>query len=160
MQWSRYCWTIIMETVFSMWFVPSCYKEDSLKQQVSCWLKSAVQLSEVTWSSWLVSESSVVSWMSACEEKTRRLVWNGRQPGTQLVVCQLTRVLYWRLWEEDLIQGSWTISIGRSRLQETASGDCNRLRTLVCVGQWTLKCSSEWCIQVFNKSIHQSTPRL
>jgi hypothetical protein len=25
--------------------------------------------------------------------------------------------------------------------QETASGDCNRLRTLVCVWQWSIKCS-------------------
>jgi hypothetical protein len=29
--------------------------------------------------------------------------------------------------------GSWRISLCRSRCQETASGDCNRLRTLVCV---------------------------
>jgi hypothetical protein len=29
--------------------------------------------------------------------------------------------------------GSWTISLGRSRCQETASGDYNRLRILVCV---------------------------
>jgi hypothetical protein len=34
--------------------------------------------------------------------------------------------------------------------QETASGDCNRL--------WTVKCSSEWCIQVVNNCIHESTP--
>jgi hypothetical protein len=26
MQWSRYCWTITMETVFSTRFVPKCYK--------------------------------------------------------------------------------------------------------------------------------------
>jgi hypothetical protein len=46
---------------------------------------SAVQLSEVKW---FVGEreSSVVSWKSGCEEKTRRLVWNGRQPGTPLTV--------------------------------------------------------------------------
>jgi hypothetical protein len=28
---------------------------------------------------------SVVSWKSACKEKTRSLVWNGRQPEAQLV---------------------------------------------------------------------------
>jgi hypothetical protein len=43
-------------TVFSTWAVPRYYKQDSLKQGSSCWLElSAVQFSEVTWSSWLVS---------------------------------------------------------------------------------------------------------
>jgi hypothetical protein len=49
---------------------------------------SAVLLSEVTWSSWLVSERvrlSAASWKSACEEKSTRFMWNGRQSGTQLV---------------------------------------------------------------------------
>jgi hypothetical protein len=49
---------------------------------------SSIQLSEVTWSSWLVSERvqlSIVSWKSSCEEKARRLVWNCLQPGNQLV---------------------------------------------------------------------------
>jgi hypothetical protein len=45
-----------------MWSVPRCYKQDSLKQRVSCrWELSAVQLSKVTWSSWLVSESVQLS---------------------------------------------------------------------------------------------------
>jgi hypothetical protein len=46
-----------------------------------------------------------------------------------------------------------TISLCRSRCQETASGDCNRLRTLVRVCQWSVKWtrSSEWCMQVVNK---------
>jgi hypothetical protein len=48
MQWLRYCWAITMETVFYTWSVPTCYKQDSLKE----W----VQLSEVMWSSWLVIE--------------------------------------------------------------------------------------------------------
>jgi hypothetical protein len=26
MQWQRYCWTITIETVFSMWFTLKCYK--------------------------------------------------------------------------------------------------------------------------------------
>jgi hypothetical protein len=30
MQHSRYCWTISMETVFSIWFVPKCYKQGQL----------------------------------------------------------------------------------------------------------------------------------
>jgi hypothetical protein len=36
--------------------------------------------------------------------------------------------------------------------QETASGDCNRMRTLVCVCQRNVRCSSEWCTKVINKS--------
>jgi hypothetical protein len=35
--------------------------------------------------SWRQLRWPIVSWKSAYEEKTRRLVWNGRQPGTQLV---------------------------------------------------------------------------
>jgi hypothetical protein len=43
--------------VFSMWSVPRCHKQDNLKQRSSCRLElSGVQLSEVTRSSWLVSE--------------------------------------------------------------------------------------------------------
>jgi hypothetical protein len=30
MQRSKYCWTITKETVFSVWFVPTCYKQNSL----------------------------------------------------------------------------------------------------------------------------------
>jgi hypothetical protein len=94
-------------------------------------------------------------------EKTRRLVSNGRQPGTQLVEgCPLTRDLHGCLWQEDLTVGSWWLSLGRNSCQETASGDRNRLRTLVCVCQWSVKCSSEWCIQVVNKSNIQSIPHL
>jgi hypothetical protein len=48
----------------------------------------------------------------------------------------------------------------RSRCQETVSEDCNRLTTLVCVCQWSVKCSSEWWIQVVNNSSIQSIPRL
>jgi hypothetical protein len=33
----------------------------------------------------LGQSSSVVTWKSACEEKTSRLMWNGRQPGTPSV---------------------------------------------------------------------------
>jgi hypothetical protein len=43
---------------------------------------SVFQLSEVKY----LGDESVVSWQSACEEKTRTLVWYGRQPGTQLKV--------------------------------------------------------------------------
>jgi hypothetical protein len=67
-------------------------------------------------------------------------------------------VLHGRLWQENLDAVSWRISLCRSRCQETASGDCNRLRSLVCVCQWSVKCSSEWCIQVVNKSISNPHP--
>jgi hypothetical protein len=46
------------------------------------------------------------------------------------------------------------------RCQETANGDCNGLRTQVCVCEWSVNCSSEWCIQVVNKSNIQSIPHL
>jgi hypothetical protein len=36
-------------------------------------------------------------------------------------------------WQEDLSAGRWRVFLSRSCCQETASGDSNRLRTLVCV---------------------------
>jgi hypothetical protein len=91
------------------------------------------------------------SWTSACEERTKRLVWNGRQPGTQLVELSVdkssvrpavTRRPEWGEAEES----PSVEAIDRKRLVET-----NRLRTLVCMCQWIVKCSAEWCIQVVNK---------
>jgi hypothetical protein len=123
----RYCWTITR-----------CYKQDSLKQWVSCQQFSWVKWHEVT--GWWVREFICqFSWKPTHEEKTRRLVWNGHQLGTQLVEdWQLRRVLHGWLWQEDLWAESQRISLGRSRCQETASGDCNRLRTLVCMCQWAV----------------------
>jgi hypothetical protein len=34
MQWSRYCWTITMKSVFSTWSMPRTYKQNSLKPWV------------------------------------------------------------------------------------------------------------------------------
>jgi hypothetical protein len=98
--------------------------------------------------------SSVVRWKPACEEKTRRLVWNGRQPETQLVEGWIfSGILYGRLRRKDLCVMSGVCNSVRLlwflcliRCQETANGDCSRLRKLVCVYQWSVKCSSEWCI--------------
>jgi hypothetical protein len=42
-----------------------------------------------------------------------------------------------------VIQWDCCSSCVRIRCQETASGECNRLRTLVCVCQWSVKCSHE-----------------
>jgi hypothetical protein len=126
MQRSRYCWTITMETVISMWSVPRCYKQDSLKQRVSCW--SCQQFSWVKWhevAGWWVREFSCqFSWKSACEEKTRRLVWNGRQPGTQLVELSVDKgsarlAVKKRTWEQEA-EGSPSVeAITRKQLVET-----------------------------------------
>jgi hypothetical protein len=32
----KYCWTVIMETVFSMWFVLKCYKQSKSSSRESC----------------------------------------------------------------------------------------------------------------------------
>jgi hypothetical protein len=66
----------------------------------------------------------------------------------------LKRRLYvWYL--ESVIQWDCYSSCVKVRCQETASGDCNRLRTLVCVCQWSLKCSHEsW---VYKRSINRVT---
>jgi hypothetical protein len=33
----RYCWTITMETVFPMWFVPKCNKQSQSSSAVKSW---------------------------------------------------------------------------------------------------------------------------
>jgi hypothetical protein len=85
---------------------------------------------------------SVVSWKSAFEEKTRRLPWNGRQPGTDLLDgWQLSWALQGRLRSNgvivelavgkrsfagysqdsnDVSAGSWRISTVISRCYGTA----------------------------------------
>jgi hypothetical protein len=87
-------------------------------------------------------------------------VWNGRQPGTQLVELSVdkssARAAVTRGPECKKVKNlhRW------SHCQEEGSGDCNKLRTLVCVCQWSVKCSSEWYIQGVNKSssqIHSSS---
>jgi hypothetical protein len=47
-----------------------------------------------------------------------------------------------------------------SRYQGTASGDCNRLRALVCVWHWFVNYSHELCVKVFNKSDYQTKRRI
>jgi hypothetical protein len=57
-------WTTTMETtLFSMWFMLRRYLEEKCCDPVSAG--------------------------SACEGKTRKLVWNGHQPGSYLVVSEL-----------------------------------------------------------------------
>jgi hypothetical protein len=57
---------------------------------------------------------------------------------------------------ECVIQWDCYSSCVRIRCQETASGDCNRMRTLVFVCQWSVKCNYESCVNVVSKSQIQS----
>jgi hypothetical protein len=79
-------------------------------------------------------------------------------------------VLHGSLWREDLRAWSWRISTVTSRCQEAASEDTADWKMLSgrCGNLWIVKisgvavtaCSSEWFLEVVNKSIHQSNPRL
>jgi hypothetical protein len=144
-----------------MWTVRRCYEQNSLKQEV---LLSSAREAEQRWHCRLYL--LVVSWKSACEEKTRWLVWNGRQPATQSaekssvreagkkrVSCRsaaVKRRLYmWYL--ECIIQWDcYTSFCAKILCHETASGDCNRLRILVRVRQWSVSaitsCVFTWSI--------------
>jgi hypothetical protein len=124
------------------------------------WDLSALQLSEVTWSSRLASERVQLTEGSVESQPMKRRLGGWCEMSVSLGPGQLRRVLYRRLWQEDLSAWSWRIILERSRCQETASGDCNKLRTLVCVCQWPANCSSEWCIQGANNANTQSIPRL
>jgi hypothetical protein len=93
------------------------------------------------------------SWKSTCEENTRRLVWNGRQPGTQLVVSwqeSCTGNCDSMIWVREAGKSPSVEAVDRERLVENVIR--LRMRTLVCACQWSLKCGSEWCIQMVNKS--------
>jgi hypothetical protein len=74
---------LLLETVFSVRSVPKSYLEDN-------WGDPAWEL-------------SVVSWKLASEEKTRRAVWNGRQPGS----CQLRAEFCKWVCEEMALLFSW-----------------------------------------------------
>jgi hypothetical protein len=156
-----------METMFSVWSVPRCYKQVSLKQRSSCWLELSVDQLRVTSTPIELSDVKylVCQRASSVESQPMKRGLGGwcemaASLGACYLSCQLTRILHGRLWQENLSAGNWRNSLGRSRCQETASGDCNRPRTLVCVCHWSVKCSSEWCIQVVNKSNIQSMSRL
>jgi hypothetical protein len=47
---------------------------------------------------------------------------------------------------------NWSISTLKIRCQEMAGGDCNRLRTIVCVCQWFVMCR-HWVMIVLVSSI-------
>jgi hypothetical protein len=111
----------------------------------SCWLQfPSVQLSEVTRSSWILRE---FSWKTACEEKTKRLGWNGPHSGPQLVELSSDKSSARRLWQEELTAGRCTFgsvkSVARKRLVHTV---------IDCVCQWSVVCSYERCTHAADKS--------
>jgi hypothetical protein len=115
-------------SVFSIRSVQSCYK------QVVDWRSSPLRVGWVKWreaGGWF---SWQFSWCRSVEE----LSWKF---SCGVLTCGQRRD-----------HGSWRISTVRSRWQETASEECNRLRALVCMCQWSMKCASEWCIQVISKT--------
>jgi hypothetical protein len=152
-----------------------------------------VQFSLVKWSSWLVCERvqlSVVSWKSACEEKTMRLVWNGRQPGTQSVefwqfswalqgrlrrdgaIVQLTRVQLRDIrravttWAREAEKSPQLEAVTRERqfkkqqAVKWPSEWCSDLWIVEIINSAVITCSSECCVQVVSKSNIHSMPRL
>jgi hypothetical protein len=122
----------LLGTMFPTRSMQSCYKEEfSWESEV-----------EFRSSQWAVSRE-----FRCAREAEKMALW------VQLAVG---------LWSEDftyavifgvcIIQWDCYRPCVKIRCQKTVSGDCNRLRTLVCVCQWSVKCSSEWCMQVVNKS--------
>jgi hypothetical protein len=77
--------------------------------------KSCQQFSKVKWrevAGWSVRE---FSWKSTFEEKTRRLVWNGRQPGTQLVHLPVDK----RIWVQEAEESASVEAVAKKRIVET-----------------------------------------
>jgi hypothetical protein len=117
-----------LEAVFSVGYAPRLYNEDTTRP--------AVSFQQFSWVKW----REVVGWwvgvqLAVWSQYVKRRLGGWREMAASLGPSQLTRILHGRLWQEDLSVGSWRISLGRSRCQETASGDCIRLRTLVCACQ-------------------------
>jgi hypothetical protein len=46
-QWMRYCWTVTLETVFPMWFMPKCYKQGQSSSEIVRVVSSSVEWSDV-----------------------------------------------------------------------------------------------------------------
>jgi hypothetical protein len=149
----------LLEVVFSVGCAPRLYNEDISWAAVSCQQFSCVKWCDVKQ---LVGEwvSSAVNWKPACEKKTRRLVQNSYQPGTQLSVHKSSA-------QAAVTRGSerrkLRLSLGRSCCQETANGECNRLRALVGVSDlWSVVPSSvhTWSINPFTNPypIYSHTP--
>jgi hypothetical protein len=121
---------ILLETVFSVGSVQSCEEEFS-------W-DSAVELRS--------SKSAVIRELGSARETEKMTL--------PVQMCSVNQRA--AAWPPKLKYLHCVKSVARKRLMETV----NRLRTLVCMCQWIVKCSSEWCMQVVNKPIQQSVPRL
>jgi hypothetical protein len=113
---------------------------------------SASQLSEVTWSSWLLSCQVEVSlWREGVYEMATNL-------GSSWVVSWqevCTGSCDNMTWVQEAEESPSVEAVARKWLVETVIEDSS-----LCVCQWSVKCSSEWCVQVVNKSVHQSKPCL
>jgi hypothetical protein len=92
-----------------------------------------------------VHEPNCVSSSPCCKSVTRPVDMEGCEEKSCCRSAAVKRRLYvWYL--ECVIQWDCYSSCVKIRCQETASGDCNTQRTLVCVCQWSANCSSEWCV--------------
>jgi hypothetical protein len=131
--------------VFSVWFMLKCYKQSQLSSREFSWVK------------WHEVAGGLVGEFCCWLEVSLwgRLVWNGRHPGTQLVKLSVDKAFCTggcdkKTWVWEAEESSSVEAIAMKRLVETVI-DCGHKS--VC--QWTVKCSSKWCIQVVSKSIHQ-----
>jgi hypothetical protein len=79
MQQSRYCWTIIVETVFSMWFVPKCYKQGQSSSGGSC-----QQLPERRDVKQLVCERKFSCQLSVVSQPVRKRLGDWREMAARL----------------------------------------------------------------------------
>jgi hypothetical protein len=90
-----------------------------------------VVITGTVWGNYVYLVARVLIWKSCCGEKT---------------LCVIFGVIHSDCYS----------SCVKIRCQETDSGDCNRLGTLVCVCQWSVKCSHaswvyeyKWLINLF-----------
>jgi hypothetical protein len=100
---------------------------------------------DVSWESEVVLQSfkwSVSRELGSLREAEKMALWVQVWSVTQRTAA----------WLPKLKNPHCVESVARKRLVET-----NWPRTLVCVYQWTVKYSSEWCIQEVNKS-NSTTP--
>jgi hypothetical protein len=107
---------LLLETLLSNQLLGSCNSCNKTIETGGCFPKWSVPRSYVE-DNW----GDPVSWNSASKERTRRLVWNGRQPGS----CQLLVegwVLHGRLWRQHLSKGSCRLSTAKSRCLEGLKG--------------------------------------
>jgi hypothetical protein len=84
---------------------------------------------------WLTDRQSqcdfdFVSWKSACEDETGRLVWNGRQPGSQLRVEFCIGGCENRTRAEEAEESPFLKAVARERLVKTQQAEKKKLSML------------------------------